>query len=350
VTDGETGLRRTILKLRQLRQYNERKIMKLRLTALLVAGFVAGTVPSTAQTFSIKDLGAVAGDSVSKGYSLNDLGQAAGSSSNPSGAIPTLFSGGKAINLGTLVAGDVAVATGINESAEVVGYEFEYSNGGDGLSHGVLYSNGALLDLHSPSLFPSGTSATAINGSGVVVGHGQLDYYSFHVFLYSNGQMVDLAPPGSFQASPAAINDAGQIVGNYYTSSTDKGAFLYSNGKFTNLGASAGTSTSAAAINSTGQIAGTISFNSGAPAHAALYSNGVWTDLGGFTGRVRDWRGGHQQRRTGNRHCRFSCKELSSLHPGQEYCLHRPKWRPGGSQYANPLKFRVHPYCCDRDK
>src|ERR1017187_8376470 len=128
--------------------------MKLRLTALLAAGFVAGTVPSTAQTFSIKDLGAVAGDSVSKGYSLNDLGQAAGSSSNPSGAIPTLFSGGKAINLGTLVAGDVAVATGIKEAAEVVGYEFEYSNGGDGLSHGGLYSNGALLDLHSPSLFP----------------------------------------------------------------------------------------------------------------------------------------------------------------------------------------------------
>jgi probable HAF family extracellular repeat protein len=270
----------------QLRKVDESKIMKLRLTALLAVGLVAGTVPSLAQTYSIKDLGAVAGDSVSKGYSLNDLGQAAGTSSNPSGAIPTLFSGGKAINLGTLVAGDVAVATGINESAEVVGYEFEYSNGGDGLSHGVLYRNGALLDLHSPSLFPSGTTATAINGSGVVVGHGQLDYYSFHVFLYSNGQMVDLGPPGSFQAAPAAINDAGQIIGSYYTSSTDNGAFLYSNGKFTNLGAPAGTSTSAAAINSTGQIAGTIRFNNGAPPHAALYNNGVWTDLGGVPGAV----------------------------------------------------------------
>jgi probable HAF family extracellular repeat protein len=258
--------------------------MKLRLTGLLAAGLVAGTVHSPAQTYSIKDLGAVAGDSVSKGYSLNGLGQAAGSSSNPSGGIPTLFSGGQAIDVGTLVAGDVSFATGINESAEVVGYEFEYANGGDGVAHGFLYSNGTLHDIHSPSLFPQGSRATAINGSGVVVGEGHIDQYSFHVFLYYNGQIVDLGPPGSFQASPAAINDAGQIVGNYYTSSTDQGAFLYSNGKFTNLGAPAGTSTSAAAINSTGQIAGTIHFNSGSPAHAALYSSGVWTDLGGFTG------------------------------------------------------------------
>jgi probable HAF family extracellular repeat protein len=182
------------------------------------------------------------------------------------------------------VPGDIAVATGINKAAEVVGYEPEYATGGDGVEHAFLYSNGTLHDIHSPSLFPQGTSATAINGSGVVVGQGNLSSGSFHVFLYSNGQIVDLGPPRSYQASPAAINDAGEIVGSYFTSSTDEGAFLYSNGKFTNLGASAGTSTSAFAINGSGQIAGAIYFNSGAPAHAALYSNGLWTDLGGVTG------------------------------------------------------------------
>jgi hypothetical protein len=38
---------------------------------------------------------------VSKGYSLNLIGQAAGTSSDPSGALPTLFSNRQAINLGT---------------------------------------------------------------------------------------------------------------------------------------------------------------------------------------------------------------------------------------------------------
>jgi hypothetical protein len=94
--------------------------MKSTLTGLLAAGFVATVAPSPAQTYSVKDLGAVPGESVSQGYSLNDLGQAAGTSSSPSGAIPSLFSGGAAIDLGTLVAGDIAVGTGINKSAGVV--------------------------------------------------------------------------------------------------------------------------------------------------------------------------------------------------------------------------------------
>jgi probable HAF family extracellular repeat protein len=260
--------------------------MKLTIIGLFVAGLVATVVPSPAQTYSIKDLGAVPGDSVSVGYSLNDLGQAAGTSSSPSGAIPTLFSDGAAIDLGTLVPGDVAVATGINQSAEVVGYEFEYSNGGDGLSHAVLYSNGTMYDIHSPSLFPSGTSATAINASGVVVGEGHLDNDSFQVFLYSNGQIVNLGPPGSYQAAPAAINDSGEIIGNYYTSSTDNGPFLYSNGRFTKLAAGPpGTTVTANAINNNGVIVGAISYNTNSTvSHAALYSNGVWKDLGTLPG------------------------------------------------------------------
>src|SRR5580704_16161793 len=99
---------------------NERNIMKSALTGFLAAALVATTAPLLAQTYSVKDLGVVPGDSVSQGYSLNDLGQAAGTSSSPSGATPTLFSSGAAINLRTLVAGDVEVATGLNKSAEVV--------------------------------------------------------------------------------------------------------------------------------------------------------------------------------------------------------------------------------------
>ncbi len=258
--------------------------MKLSVAALFAAALVVAVVPAWGQTYSVQDLGAVAGDSVSQGYGLNDLGQAAGVSSKPTGDIPTLFGGGRAINLGTLVNGDIAVATGINKSAEVVGYEFEYATGGDGVAHGVLYSNGRLYDIHSPSLFPQGTRAAVIDGSGVVVGQGYLTASTFHLFVYSGGQITDIGPPGAFQATPTGINDAGQIIGSAAFDNGSSGTFVYSNGAFTYLTPPAGTTASAQAINGTGQIAGTIFFDNGSPAHAASYANGVWTDLGGVTG------------------------------------------------------------------
>jgi probable HAF family extracellular repeat protein len=244
---------------------------------------MASKFSSQAQSYNIRDLGSVAGDSTSQGYGLNAFGEAVGTSSGPSAAIATVFSNGQTMGLDN-TRGDVSIGAAINNNGEVTGSY--YNDVTVPPFHAFVVSGGTFFDIHSPSLFPQGTKGMAINSFGEVVGIGQIDNWSFHVFVYSNGQMVDLGPPGSFQAAPSAINDAGQIVGNYYTSSTDNGPFLYSNGKFTNLGAPAGASTSAAAINSTGQIVGTIIFNSGAPSHAALYSHGVWTDLGGYPGAV----------------------------------------------------------------
>ena len=245
----------------------------------LACGLIAVVSASTAQTYSIKDLGAVSGQSVSKGYSLNDLGQASGISSSPSGDIATLFTNGQAMDLGTLEPGDVAIATGINRMVEVVGYEpFSHTSGNT--FHAFLYANGTLRDIHSPSLFPAGTIANAINGSGVVVGQGNLTASSFHAFVYSAGKMSDIGPPGAFQASAVAVNDVGEIIGNAYPG----GAFVLSTGKFTFLTPPSGASVSVNAISSTGEIAGTIFFNSGAPPHAAIFNNGVWNDLGGING------------------------------------------------------------------
>ena len=257
--------------------------MKLGSAGLFAIALMAATTVSTAQNYNITDLGAVPGEKVSKGYALNDLGQATGVSETPYGAIATLFSNGKAISLGTLEPLDVAIATAINHSGQVVGYE-PFSSTPNNDSHAFLYSNGSMKDIHSASLFPAGTMAEGINGSGEVVGQGQLTSSSFHAFLYSNGRMVDIGPPDAYQASAGAINDLGQVVGNFYSTSRGSGAFLYSNGNFTYLGAPPGASAASAfAINSTGQIAGALYFN-GVPSHAALYSNGIWTDLGAIPG------------------------------------------------------------------
>jgi probable HAF family extracellular repeat protein len=257
--------------------------MKTVLAGTCAIVILANIIQSQAQSYALADLGAVPPDVVSGGYGLNGVGQAAGVSSNPSAAIPTLFSDGQAVNLGTLEPNDVSVATAINGSAELVGFEYFSSTPGN-TAHAWVFSHGVLTDIHSPSLFPQGTKALGINGSGVVVGEGLLTASSFHAFVYANGQPVDIGPPGSFQASAVAINDAGQILGNYFTAPGNAGPFIYANGRFAYLGQPAGTSVNAAGLNSVGQVAGTIYFNSGLPPHAAAFSNGVWTDLGAFSG------------------------------------------------------------------
>ena len=259
--------------------------MKLGSAGLFAIALLAATAASPAQNYNITDLGAVPGQAVSKGYAVNDLGQATGVSENPHGAIATLFSNGKASSLGTLEPLDATIATAINRSGEIVGYE-PFSSDPNNTFHAFLYSNGSMKDIHSASLFPAGTSAEGINASGEVVGQGQFNSWEFHAFLYSNGRMVDLGPPGSEQASACGINDLGQVVGNYWSTTSGAGVFLYFNGKISYLGALGAPPNAtpiAFAINSVGRIVGELYFT-GAPSHAALYSNGIWTDLGAIPG------------------------------------------------------------------
>jgi probable HAF family extracellular repeat protein len=251
--------------------------MKTRLAGIFAIGLLARATESPAQTYTLTDLGAVAPETVSQGYGLNSVGQAAGTSSNPNGAIATLFSERQAINLGVLDANDVSVATAINGSAEVVGFEY-FSSTAANTPHAWVFSSGKLTDISSPSLFPEGTKALGISTSGVVVGQGYLNSSSFHAFVYADGQMVDIGPPGAYQAIPLAINGNDEILVNYSTS-TASGFAVYSHGTFTTLAAGPkGTSVTATAINDNGVIVGTIGN------HAALYSNGVWTDLGTLPG------------------------------------------------------------------
>jgi probable HAF family extracellular repeat protein len=229
-----------------------------------------------AQSYSITDLGALPGNTTSKAYGLNNLQQAVGTSDSGA-AVVTLFSNGTVTNMNTLNA-NVSVATSISGSSQAAGYNIFYSNPNPTF-RAFVYSNGSMTDIQSDSLFASGTQAHGVNSSGMVVGQGWVNTYSFHAFLYAGGRMTDLG--GGYQASASAINDAGPIVGN----GTNTGAFPYSNGKMISLGFPAGTDGSGAnAIDSTGKlIAGGLYFNN-RPSHAALYNNGTWMDLGAFPG------------------------------------------------------------------
>ena len=197
----------------------------------------------------------------------------------------TLFAGGKATSLGTLVAGDVSIAEGISSTGKVVGYVVEYP-GGNTVFHAFLYSNGNMQDIHSASLFPSGTVAYGINSSEQVVGEGYVKSSTFHPFLYSGGKMTDIGTLGGSQASATAINAAELIVGNSLDKASDQHAFVYANGKMTDLGVPSGSyATGANAINASDEVAGTIYLSVGG-SHAASYLAGEWTDLGLYPGAI----------------------------------------------------------------
>jgi|HubBroStandDraft_1064217.scaffolds.fasta_scaffold88304_2 probable HAF family extracellular repeat protein len=243
----------------------------------------ASASQSAAQTYTITDLGTLPGNSVSKASALNDAGEAVGVSETPTAAIATMFRGGKATSISTL-GGSVSLANAISGSGEIAGWN-SYDSNANFDPQAFVYSNGSMMNINSPALFPSGTEAYGINNSGEVVGTGYLSPSNFHAFLYSGGKMTDIGPPGSLQASAVAINNSGQIVGSYYLTSGGGGEFLYSAGKITTLPVPAGSSAvNAMTINDNGEIAGALYPSSGGAAHAGRYVNGVWTDLGAITG------------------------------------------------------------------
>jgi probable HAF family extracellular repeat protein len=254
--------------------------MKSRLKGLFTIGFMAGAMSSQAQSYNLTDLGALPGDTISYPAGLNSLGQAAGTSANATTGIATLYSGGNAISLGTLGASDLSFAEAINGSGQIVGYDWIPTAS---LAHAFLFTNGRMIDIHSASLFPNGSTALGINNSGQVVGYGWINGADDHAFLYSGGRMIDLGTLGGNDSMALGINDAGQIVGHSSTAGGVVHAFLYSNGVLTDLGMPSGaTSSGAMAINRNGQIVGWIEINGSSA--AALYSGGVWTDLGTVPG------------------------------------------------------------------
>lgn len=250
---------------------------------LMALSLCASAAQGAAQTYHLTDLGTLSGNKVAKAYALNSAGQAAGTSSGPTAAIAVMFSGGKATSINTLAA-DVSVATAMNGSSEIVGYNIFYSNP-NAEFQAFLFSNGSMTNINSAALFPGGTAAWGMNNSGQVVGTGYLTSANFHAFVYSGGKMMDIGPSGAYQASAVAINNSGEIIGSYYLTSGASGAFVYSNGKMTTLPVPAGSSAvSAFALNDHGEIAGAIYPSSGGAAHAASFNNGIWTDLGVIAG------------------------------------------------------------------
>jgi probable HAF family extracellular repeat protein len=138
--------------------------------SLAVSGLLACALPCAAQLYTLADLGALPGNSVSAAYALNNLGGVAGASSTQTADIATLFSDGIATSISTLGA-SVSLATAINSSGEMVGYNIFYSEPNSEF-HAFLYSGCRMKDINSATLFPSGSEAWGLTIPGRWSGPG----------------------------------------------------------------------------------------------------------------------------------------------------------------------------------
>src|SRR5215510_14438358 len=114
---------------------------RLTYSVLFLIGMLFSLPYSTAQAYSVRDLGALDGD-YSQAQAINSSGQVVGdaATSGPGGAF--LYGNGKMSSLGTL-GGSISLARGINRWGDVVGYSTTSLN----RYHAFLWSNGVMSDL-----------------------------------------------------------------------------------------------------------------------------------------------------------------------------------------------------------
>src|SRR6266568_2421743 len=167
----------------------------------------------------MQDLGTLAGDmGVSDAYGINNSGQVVGWSSTVGGSVqrPFLWSSGSGMqNLGTLPGASDCVASGINDSSQVVGTCFFSS-----FRHAFLWSPGSgMQDL---GILPGASDCQAfgISDNGQVVGFCLISNFPRAALWSSGSGTLDLntlpavSSAGWSLGTANAINNAGQIVGS----------------------------------------------------------------------------------------------------------------------------------------
>ena len=229
---------------------------------------------------------------------LNNNGQAVGYMENTSTQTTTSFLWSNGTLTPLTGVGANPIATGINDSEEVVGTNIGKFGGfllnvntgavtslpldpvaindagqvagtGDGAE---VYQNGTLIVSNNPLSGGAAAFATGISGNGLVSG-----FNSGEPFIWNpaTGQVTNLGGNG---AEAFGVNNSGQATGFDGLNGADIQAFLYSDGVLQDLGTLAGPSVGdqsyGNAINNAGVVVG-----QDTAVGAFVYSNGVMTNL-----------------------------------------------------------------------
>jgi probable HAF family extracellular repeat protein len=161
-----------------------------------------------------------------------------------------------------------STATAINNSGQIVGI----SSTPNAAQRGFLYDNGTIHDLGTLYPDPSGFSiATAINEVGQVTG-------------FSNGP--SLATPffrGFVFQNNSLTGSVSHIISNFGNNTIQTRGLVYENGVYTELGTLGGDLSIGIDINNNGLVTGHSDVSAGVR-HAFTWQNGAFTDLGTLGG------------------------------------------------------------------
>jgi probable HAF family extracellular repeat protein len=164
---------------------------------------------------AVTDLGTLGG-AYSSAYGINDSGLIVGGSQTASGQYYAFsYLNGTMTQLETLPGATSSIATGVNNSGQIVGWSLIPLNEHTSRYHSFLYSNGTVTDLGSltGAIHLGLTYATGINDSGQVCGYGYTAEGPIHAFSWLNGVLTDLGTLGGEYSYATGINNRGQIVG-----------------------------------------------------------------------------------------------------------------------------------------
>ena len=226
-----------------------------------------------AQTYTITDIGVLKGDNESSGFWLNNYGEVVGcSDTQTSEGYPCtgLVSGQHAFlwskstgmkDLGTVAGGTVSGASGVNDLGTVVGYSNIKGQSATNFVAFVWTSNAGMVNLGT---LAGGNSSAAfeINSAGIIAGDSFTSSGVVDATSWTNKRIRNLGglPKAIFSAS-LDVNDSNEIVGesvfSYGPPFKSHGFAWMSGTGMIDLGTLAGGVTSVAnAINSSGTIVG----------------------------------------------------------------------------------------------
>lgn len=201
------------------------------LSSLIVLTVAVIRVHAAPPSYIIEDIGNLGGDQA-MALGINDSGQAVGFSFTS--ANPTCCAQGfrvppgtttPDVNFSTLAGGPITYAFAVNSSRHVAGSR-DFSGGG-GIYHAFRYDGSNLIELDQSSpVGHLGSHGLAINDSEEVVGALIVNPTTAHAARFMTaGSPEDLGTLGGNYSAALGVNDSGEIVGYAETRRTPPGDY-----------------------------------------------------------------------------------------------------------------------------
>jgi probable HAF family extracellular repeat protein len=263
--------------------------------AICAALILCLAIPTSAQrTYTVTDLGSVAGAFETNASDINNRGEVVLTSFLSVfpvfETIGFVSKDGKMILLPTL-GGMFSLPSGINNSGVVAG---SANFAGDTITHAVIWDRDLVHITDLGTLGGATSAANGINEAGEVAGGSVIaNGTDNHAFLWARGKMSDLGTLGGSMSFAFAINDSSLVVGQSDTTTTVDPilgippfhGFRSQRGVISDLGEIFGGHFNYGQdVNNRGQIVGAADLAGDLTGHAFMIQGGSLTDLGTVPG------------------------------------------------------------------